>query len=103
MQEFVKVATLGDLGEGRAMTVDVQGTAVALFNVGGSVFAIANTCAHRGGPLGEGTLQGSTVVCPWHAFEFDVRTGECRTNPALRVACFEVRLDGQDILLRPGA
>ena len=101
MDGFVKVATLGDLKEGATLTVDVNGTAVALFNVGGTVHAITNMCAHRGGPLGEGTLQGSTVVCPWHAFEFDVTTGECRTNPALRVACFEVRVEGQDIFIRP--
>ena len=69
-------------------------------NVAGKVYATANTCAHRGGPLGEGTLTGPVVTCPWHAFQYDVQSGQCRTNPALSVACFAVRIDGQDILVR---
>ena len=56
MGNFVKVATLADLPTGKAMTVEVSGTPVALYNVGGTIYATTNTCPHRGGPLGEGDL-----------------------------------------------
>jgi nitrite reductase/ring-hydroxylating ferredoxin subunit len=100
MADFVRVGTLADLRPGQARAVEAQGTALALYNVGGKVYATANTCAHRGGPLGEGELEGEVVTCPWHAFQFDVTNGRCATNPALSVACYEVRIDGQDILVR---
>lgn len=99
MADYVKVATLADLAPGKARTVEVKGTAVALFNVDGKVYATANTCAHRGGPLGEGSLSGTVVTCPWHGFQYDVTSGACTTQPALRVACNAVRIDGQDILV----
>lgn len=99
MAEFVRVGSLADLKPGQSLNVDVKGTQVALYNVDGQVWATANTCAHRGGPLGEGTLEGRIVTCPWHAFQFDVTSGRCATNPALSVACYPVRIDGQDILV----
>jgi nitrite reductase/ring-hydroxylating ferredoxin subunit len=64
MAEFVRVGSLADLKPGEARSVDVKGTQVALFNVEGQVCATANTCAHRGGPLGEGSLEGRIVTCP---------------------------------------
>lgn len=100
MSEFVKVSSLVDLAPGQARTVDLNGKAVALYNVGGTIYATSNTCAHRGGPLGEGSLDGGVITCPWHAFQYDVVTGACKTNPALRVACIAVLVEGQDILIQ---
>lgn len=99
MAKFVKVATMTEVPEGATRAVDASGTPVALYNVSGRVYATSNTCPHRGGPLGEGDLNGATVTCPWHAFQFDVATGRCATNPALSVGCYAVRVDGQDILV----
>ncbi len=99
MGEFVKVATLSELPPGTAKTVEARGTPLALYNVGGTVRATANTCPHRGGPLGEGELEAGVITCPWHGFQYEVGTGKCLTNPALGVACHGVRLDGQDILV----
>ena len=100
MADFVKVASLADLPAGSAKTVEVGGTSIALYNVGGQVHATTNTCPHRGGPLGEGVLGGEVVVCPWHAFEFEVTSGRCLTNPNLQIPCFPVRIEGQDILVQ---
>ncbi len=100
MADFVKVATLSEVPEGSAKSVDVGGTPVALYNVGGSIHATSNTCPHKGGPLGEGSLEGAVVTCPWHAFQYDVTTGACRTNPALSLACYPVTVRGQDILVQ---
>ena len=71
----------------------------ALFNAGGQFYAIDNSCRHRGGPLGEGDLMGTTVVCPWHGWEYNVTNGENIDDPSVKVACFAVRVDGDDILL----
>ena len=100
MAEFVKVATLSDLPPGTAKAVEVAGTPIALYNVDGSVCATTNTCPHKGGPLGEGELDAAVITCPWHGFQYDVKTGRCLTNPALNVACHQVRVDGQDILVQ---
>ena len=97
MAEFVKVANLSDLGPGSSMTVEANGKAVALFNVEGAVYALDNTCLHRGGPLGEGFLEGDVVACPWHMWEYNVRTGEKVGDPSLKVATYAVEVEGNDI------
>ena len=97
MAEFMKVATLLDLPAGACKTVEAAGKAIALFNVDGTVYALDNTCLHQGGPLGEGTLQGEVVTCPWHMWEYNVRTGEKVNSPALKVATYPVEVEGNDI------
>jgi nitrite reductase (NADH) small subunit len=99
MPEFVKVASLSDLPDGSAKTVEASGHSIALYNVSGRIHATSNACPHRGGPLGEGVLGAEVITCPWHAFEYEVTTGRCLTNPNLRIACYPVRLEGQDILV----
>ena len=97
MADLVKVANLGDLPEGQCKTVEAGGKAIALFNVAGTVYALDNTCLHQGGPLGEGMLEGDVVTCPWHMWEYNVRTGENVGDPALKVATYPVQVDGNDI------
>ena len=100
MADFVKVASIADLPEGSSKCVEIGGVAIALFHVGGRVRALGNACPHRGGPLGEGTLSGEVLTCPWHAFEFEVGSGKCLTNPRLSTPCFAVKQEGQDILVQ---
>ena len=76
MADFVKVASLSEVVPGSAKAVEVGDKTIALFNVDGTVFALDNTCLHQGGPLGEGMLEGDVVTCPWHMWEYNVRTGE---------------------------
>ena len=69
--------------------------AVAVFNVGGSVCATQAKCTHRGGPLDEGPLDGSTVTCPWHKSQFNVCTGAVLRGPAQEpLKTYRVILDG---------
>jgi len=96
---FVKVARRGEIPDGSGKTVEVDGRKIALFNTGGRFYAIDNTCRHRGGPLGEGDLMGTTVVCPWHGWEYNVTNGQSVDDPSVKVACFAVRVDGDDILI----
>ena len=93
MSEFVKVASTDEVGPGSCKTFDVSGSRIALFNVAGNFYAMDDTCAHRGGPLGEGTLDGAIVTCPWHGWQYDVSSGACQTNPRVQMVCHEVRVE----------
>jgi len=84
-------------GEGRVL--DADGRTLALFNVDGQFYAIDNTCPHRGGPLGEGDLDGAIVSCPWHAWRWDVTTGANANNPAVKIACFPVTVEGGEVFV----
>ena len=97
----VKVALAGDVPDGEGRVFEVQGRAVAVFNVGGLFYAIDNECPHRGGPLGEGDVEGAVVRCPWHAWRWDVRTGANVNNPAVKVTCFAVAVEDGAILVDP--
>ena len=97
MAEFVKVASTTDLAPGSAKTVEVNGKAIALYNVSGTIYATDNTCLHQGGPLGEGILEGEIITCPWHMWEYNVRTGEKVGVTSLRVATYPVKVEGTDI------
>ena len=91
MARFVKVAEKRDLIEGFGKVVTVEGRSIALFRVKNECFALANVCLHRGGPLGEGVVNGSVVTCPWHGWKFDVRTGSFTVIPTLKVTTYKVR------------
>lgn len=90
----VRVAAVGELPSGEARVVEAGGRMLALFNVDGAYHCIDNTCPHRGGPLGEGELEGRVVSCPWHAWRWDVTTGANTNNPAVRVTAFPVVVEG---------
>ncbi len=98
--DFVAVAQVDDLPEGRGKEVRVGETLIALFRVGDRVYAIDAICPHRGGPLAEGPLEGTVVTCPWHAWQFDVATGQNLRNPASRVTCHEVRIEGNTVYVK---
>jgi nitrite reductase/ring-hydroxylating ferredoxin subunit len=91
LARFVKAAEKRDLAEGTGRVVNVEGRSIALFRVKDEYFAMANVCLHRGGPLGEGSLNGSTVTCPWHGWKFDIRTGSFTVIPTLKVTTYKVK------------
>ena len=99
--KYINTAKLSDLPPGSCLSVDLDDTGrrIALFNVDGKLFALDNTCPHAGGPLGEWTLQGYLVQCPWHGWKFNVRTGRCLKNPIdeWAVSCFPLRVENDTI------
>lgn len=99
MGGWVKAATTKEVAPGRFKLVQVDGKKIVLYNVDGTFYATDNTCAHQGGPLGQGIFQDAVVTCPWHAWQFDVRTGESIFDPGMKVATFPVKIDGDDILV----
>jgi nitrite reductase (NADH) small subunit len=96
---FALAAKIADVPVGAVHEIQVAGKAVALANVDGKFFAINNTCLHRGGPLGEGSLQGKTVTCPWHGWEYDVTTGKLLQNPSMGVACYTTEVRGEEVFV----
>ena len=94
----VKVAEVSDLAVGKGRVVEAEGRTLALFNVDGTFYAVDNTCPHRGGPLGEGDLEGRIVICPWHAWRWDVTTGANANNPAVRISCYPVTVEGGAVI-----
>jgi nitrite reductase/ring-hydroxylating ferredoxin subunit len=99
MPDFIKAAKAQDIPPGTGRTVEVGGKKIALFNVGGKFEALADACAHRGGPLGEGALEGNCVVCPWHHWEYDVTSGGSTKPPGQHVAKYPTKLEGEDVLV----
>ena len=102
MPEFVRALALAELLPGQCVEVSVGGQPVALYNVAGTVYATSNTCIHRGGPLGQGALDGPVVLCPWHSWSWDVRTGENTVNPELKIPTYPVKVEDGQVLVQIG-
>jgi len=98
MPTFVKVATRTELDEQSPKCVEVGGKRIALFSVGGEIYAIDDVCTHQGGPLSEGLVENDEVECPWHGARFKITTGAACCAPAEEnVATYNVRVSGDDI------
>ena len=102
MSEFVRALALSELSPGQCVEVSVSGKPIALYNVAGAIYATSNTCIHRGGPLGQGSLDGPVVLCPWHSWSWDVTTGENTANGDLRIQTYPVRVEDGQVLVQVG-
>jgi len=100
MGEFQRALLVADLPPGQCTEVAVGGRGIALFNVEGTFYALANGCLHRGGPLGQGMLSGHDVMCPWHAWSWDVTTGENTANPSLKMPSYPVKVEDGAVLVQ---
>jgi 3-phenylpropionate/trans-cinnamate dioxygenase ferredoxin subunit len=101
MTEFIKVAQTSDLAPGEKMLVEYDEEDVGLFNIEGEFYAISDVCTHDNGPLVEGKLEGEWIICPRHGARFNVKTGQ-QTMPAFApVPLYEVKIEGDDILIAP--
>lgn len=107
MSEHV-VGPVDELPPGEGMTVTVDGLPVAVFNVDGELYAVSNRCAHKGGPIGAGTLHGElphvdedrlSVHCPWHYWEYDLETGRRVVTGEAGLRTFDARVEGGDIVV----
>jgi nitrite reductase/ring-hydroxylating ferredoxin subunit len=99
MAKFVKAGRVDDLAEGEVKVVQVNGQRIALFNVGGRYYALEASCPHEGGPLADGIVEGVRVICPWHGYDFHLKTGECGIDPDLRALTYPVKIQGEDLLI----
>ena len=100
MSPYVKVADTTGFEPGTVKHAEVDGTAIAVANVDGEYFAIESACTHVGGPLAEGELEGSVLVCPWHGGRFDVRTGQVqRPPPRSSARTFAITVQGDEVFV----
>lgn len=101
MSKFIKVAKITDLKPGGKIRVEYGDETVGLFNIDGEFYAISDVCTHDEGPLVDGELEGEYIICPRHGARFNVKTGE-ETLPAYTpVPLYEVKIEGEDILIAP--
>jgi nitrite reductase (NADH) small subunit/3-phenylpropionate/trans-cinnamate dioxygenase ferredoxin subunit len=94
-----KIGKVSDIPQDGGIVVEISGRQVAVFKAGDKFYAIDNICHHQGGPLGEGYLDGTTVTCPWHAWTYDVATGECQSVPGVKQQCYQVKVEGDDVFV----
>ncbi len=103
MAQWVKVCAVGQApAEGKVVEAEAAGLEICLARVNGELCALDNWCPHRRGPLGQGWIEGNAVVCPWHSWAFDVRTGVAEYPEKERVVVFPVRVEGEDVLVDVG-
>ncbi len=95
------LAQASAIPEGKSIVVaGPKGLQIALFKIDGEVYALDNACPHSEGPLGEGELERSVVTCPWHAWQFDVTSGECLNMPGCDATVLPIHMENGDIFLR---
>ena len=95
MAGWLDVAGIDELGPGSRRAIDVDGVAIAVFNLGGEYFAIQDICPHDGGELANGNLEGEVIVCPRHGARFSIKTGTVLGPPAYEdVQTYQVRVLG---------
>ncbi len=99
MPRWIEIAKVADCPPGTALELVADDRIVALFNVGGEFFALDGVCPHQGGPLGKGALSGCILTCPWHGWQFDVRTGQHQLNARYVQPRFAVRVEGAAVLV----
>ena len=103
MAQWVRLCGLAEApAVGQVMEAEVAGVGVCLANVGGELSALDNVCPHRQGPLGQGWVEGEAVVCPWHSWAFNAKTGMAEYPEGERVGSFAVRVEGEDVLVEIG-
>jgi nitrite reductase (NADH) small subunit len=99
MAELHRLCAAAEVPPGSGKEFRAGDKVIAVFNVAGSFHAVQGICPHRGGPLAEGILAGTSVTCPWHAWSFDVATGSrCGFPEGMgKIACYTVRVQDADL------
>lgn len=102
MSEFERICSRGELpNEGEAKEfASADGRALCVARVNGEVTAMDNECPHNGGPLAEGMIEEGKIICPWHAWAFDRHTGEAEHSSVSKVAVYQIRVEGDDVLVK---
>ena len=98
MASYTVVKT-SEIPEGKCKSVTVDGETIALFNVEGKFYATEDTCKHRGGSLGEGTLDETMITCPLHGWTYDVTDGSCKMNAGVKLNTYPVTVEDETIIM----
>lgn len=101
MSDFVRIGSAEELpAAGQAKEFPCGTKTLCVANVEGSYMAVDNVCPHRGGPLGQGIVEGNKIVCPWHGWEFELASGNNPFTPNLSVAGYELKIEGDSVFAR---
>ena len=98
--EFVPVARVEDLPPGSVATVRAGEEEIALAHCDGGFYAVQQHCLHLQGPLGEGTVEDCVLTCPWHGWQYDVRTGKNEFDLAIQLRTYDVQIEDGEIRVR---
>jgi nitrite reductase (NADH) small subunit len=98
---WVAVCRLQDIPPGRGWPVQVADLRIAVFETAGGLRAVENRCSHVGNPVDDGPVSGEILTCPWHGWQYDLRTGHHLTVFGRRsgLRTFNVKVDGDDVLV----
>ncbi len=104
MPTFIKLTTQSELpaaDEAKEFPCSVKGEdkTICIANVNGVYSAMDNVCLHRGGPLGQGMIENGKVVCPWHGWAYDPKTGEAAHNASAKVAVYPLKIEDGDVMV----
>ena len=100
MAQWVKLCGAKELpAEGSVSEMKVGAHEICLARINGSLRAVDNICPHRQGPLGQGWIEGNSVVCPWHSWAFDLETGLADYPEGERIDVFALRVEGDDLFV----
>ena len=100
MPEYVRIGSKSELPPpGQVREFAAGSKTICIANVDGRITALDNVCLHRGGALGQGTIERGKVVCPWHGWEWDPKTGEAAHNANAKVAVYPLKIEGGDVLI----
>lgn len=104
MSHFVRLAAPSELpaeGEAKEFVCNREDgdRVICVANVNGVISAMDNVCLHRGGPLGQGIIEGNKIVCPWHGWQFDPQTGQAAHNPKAKVAVYPIKIENGEVLV----
>lgn len=97
---FQRVGSVAALQGGEPLGAVVDGKEVAVFAVDGGFVATSGICPHAQGPLHEGEVEDGVLTCPWHGWTFSIESGQCDEDPGLCLERYEVKVEGDDILVR---
>jgi len=101
VSEFVRICSQSELPPPSEVREFVSGgRALCVANVDGTIAVLDGTCPHEGGPLGEGTIEDGRVVCPWHSFAFDLRTGASADDPDMRAEVLEAKVENGELRVK---
>jgi nitrite reductase/ring-hydroxylating ferredoxin subunit len=95
----VFAARVAEVPEGERKIVHVGAMSVGVFHHQGNWYAIRNSCLHRGGPVATGSLEGNTITCPWHGFQYNITSGELRVDPSAHLDMYPINVKGDELYL----
>jgi len=82
--EYLEILPADQLPEGERIFLEVAGRSIVIFNLAGSLFAIGDVCSHDNGPVGDGEIEETEIICPRHGARFDIRSGKATSLPAVK-------------------